>query len=220
MAKLTKKGALGVSQYMDRLAALVQADWQTLGLPEKIAMDYAYRTDLIADHIEKHAGLKREAAASNGGFDPSNIGKEVTGPLENITPPKEEWASRPDFTQEENRELRLRQQNGDLGMKTNPEQMPPQAGRQASVLRRQLEAAAINGTSPRLLKALALAAKIAEEEESKQAGEVPPEFLEQQKGKGEGEKKEEEGKPEEKKENPFAEKPEEKKAHGFNLSAE
>jgi len=231
--ELTKKGALSVTQTLDRLASLVQAEWQTLQIPERVAKDAVRRFDVLADHIDKVAGIERTAAGStldtgpgaeNGGWDPKNIGKEVSGPLEYTTPPDEEWVKRPDFTQEENRELRLRQQNGDLGMTPNPEQMPPSAGRQASALRAQLQAAAINGSSSRLVKALALAAKIAEEEEKgmpdfikekiedkkkedKKAGEVPEAFKKNW-DKGEGEEEEDKEAPNGK-----------KASHGFNLSA-
>jgi hypothetical protein len=100
-------------------------------------------------------------------------------------------------------------------MKTNPEQQKPTPGKQASVLRQQLQAAAIDGSSPRLMKALALAAKIAEEEEKGM-----PDFIKEkieQKDDKPAEEKKEDKKAAEK----VAEKKDDKKAsHGFDLSAE
>lgn len=55
MAHLTRKGARSVTADLDRLANLVQERFDILGLPEKVAHDFAYKCDLLSDHIERHA---------------------------------------------------------------------------------------------------------------------------------------------------------------------
>lgn len=55
MAHLTRKGAKSVTADLDRLADLVQHRFEVLGLPEKVAQDFAHKCDLLADHIEQHA---------------------------------------------------------------------------------------------------------------------------------------------------------------------
>jgi hypothetical protein len=133
--QMTKKGAKSVTAALDQLANLFQADHETLGVPQRIATDFAYKCDLLSDTIEKQAGLPRRALTEldvnkEQGFDPEVIGEEVSGPLEGDS---DEPFMKAEFTQQENRELRERVQDGDLGMKTNPEEQAPQAGKQASV---------------------------------------------------------------------------------------
>lgn len=132
---MTKKGAKSVSVALDRLATLVQQEYKTLGLPEKIAMDFAYRCDLISDTVERTAGLERRALTEldvnkEKGFDPEAIGEEQSGPVEAID--SDEPFMKGEFTQQENRELRERIQDGDLGMTPNFEEQSPQAGKQAA----------------------------------------------------------------------------------------
>jgi hypothetical protein len=133
--KMTKKGARSVTTALDQIASLFQNEHETLGVPQRIATDFAYRCDLLSDRVERMAGLKREALTEldvnkEKGFDPEVIGEEVGGPLEGDG---DEAFMKAEFTQQENRELRERVQDGDLGMKTNPEEQTPQAGKQASV---------------------------------------------------------------------------------------
>ena len=97
MSKLTKKGAQSVTADLDRLANLFQAEYETLGIPEKIAHDFAYRVDLLSDTIEKQAGVNREA------YDAENIGREQTGPIETVD--SDEPFMKGQFSQQENREL-------------------------------------------------------------------------------------------------------------------
>lgn len=63
---LTRQGALNVTSDLDKLANLIAGERQpdgtysggafaTLGIPEKIAYDFAWRCDVIADAIEKKA---------------------------------------------------------------------------------------------------------------------------------------------------------------------
>jgi len=59
--QLTKFGALQVSHDLDRLASLYQEEAETIGVTEKIANDFALRCDILSDHIEKRAGIQRDA---------------------------------------------------------------------------------------------------------------------------------------------------------------
>lgn len=132
--KMTKKGARSVTTALDQIASLFQNDHEILGVPQHIANDMAYRCDLLSDRIERTAGIKRALSEldvnKEQGFDPEAIGEESSGPLEGDG---DEPFMKAEFTQQENRELRERVQDGDLGMKVNPEEQAPQAGKQASV---------------------------------------------------------------------------------------
>ena len=134
MANMTKKGALAVTSALDNIASLFQQDFATLGVPLHIAKDFAYRCDLLADRVERTAGLKREALTEldvnkEQGYNPEEIGEEVGGPLEGDG---DEPFMKGEFTQQENRELRERVQDGDLGMTTNLDPQNPTSGKQAS----------------------------------------------------------------------------------------
>lgn len=134
MANMTKKGARSVTVALDQLATLMQENHETLGIPQRIANDFSYRCDLLSDRIESTAGIKRHALSEldvnkEKGFDPEAIGEEVSGPIEGDA---DESFMKAEFTQQENRELRERVQDGDLGMKPNMEEQAPQAGKQAS----------------------------------------------------------------------------------------
>ncbi|MDB4278157.1 hypothetical protein N9917_01005 [Deltaproteobacteria bacterium] len=52
---LTRRGARSLTQTMDRCASAVQDEFARLDIPNHIAMDYALRTDLLTDHIERVA---------------------------------------------------------------------------------------------------------------------------------------------------------------------
>lgn len=145
MARMTKSGALSVSNTLDSVATLFQQDWKTLGVPEKIAKDFAYRCDLLSDRVERTAGVDRKALSEldvvkEPGFDPEDIGMEQSGPLEAVD--SDEPFMNGEFTQQENRELRERVQDGDLGMQPVEDPQSPQAGKQAfeKLGRQQLDA--------------------------------------------------------------------------------
>jgi hypothetical protein len=143
MATMTKKGARSVTQTLDRVASLFQTEWVTLGVPERIASDFAYRCDLLSDRIERVAGLDRVALDGDDpvkepGFDPEGIGEEKNGPLRGDG---DESYMKGEFSQQENRELRERVQDGDLGMTPNPEPQPASSGKQAAFERMGREAA-------------------------------------------------------------------------------
>lgn len=162
MAKLSKKGALAVIADQDRLANLYQLDWKTLGVPKKIALDFAHRCDLLSDHIEKQAGIKRALTEdpepktsypqTGETFDAEEIGEETSGPEEQE--PDEPYM-KDEFTQQRFRELRERQEAGELGATPNPEEQTPTPGRQASyeALGRREAANRLGVASQRLQKA-------------------------------------------------------------------
>ena len=90
-----------ITQDFDKLATLVQTEFASLGIPEKIAMDFAYRCDLLSDAIEKQAG-----------FDAGSIAEDVGGPLK---AEGDEPYMQGEFSQQEYHELADKQQSGSLG---------------------------------------------------------------------------------------------------------
>jgi hypothetical protein len=189
--KLTKQGARQLTTDIDRIATVIQAEAESLGIPTHIATDYAKRCDIISDAIERQAGLDREAEASNGGWDPEDIGEEVAGP--DVQEPDEPFMNQ-QFSQQENRELRERQQAGDLGQTVVPDEQAPTPGVQASFKGLIAALKAGDYDEARVARALDLAAGVVKEGK----GKVPPEFLENQKGKkdddGEEKEKDDDGK--------------------------
>lgn len=142
MAHLTRRGARNVTADLDRLANLFQHRFEVLGVPQKFAMDFAWKCDVLADHIEKHAlkieaeqakaageeEAKKEASSKKkaqddetglsvdhgeSGFDANAIADQTTGPQE-ILPPVESWMS-DFFKQNWFQQLREKQQGGDIG---------------------------------------------------------------------------------------------------------
>jgi DNA topoisomerase-1 len=109
MPKMTKKGALQVVNTLDRIASLMQEGWETLGVPQRVANDMAYRCDLLSDHIEKTAGL--QPSVPNQGFDPSSIAEEEVSALEFDA---DEPYTRDNFRNTEKRQLREKQEAGGL----------------------------------------------------------------------------------------------------------
>ncbi len=208
MANLTKRGAREVTDVLDRVANLFQTEAATLGVDSNIATDFAYRCDLLADHVEKHAGVEqgqdRTAADALGldlnsgsNYDPSDIGREVGGPLEQLE--KDEPYMNGQFTQKENREVRDVQEAGKLGPKVNLEPMPPQAGKQAAAQASDAIMTKLAALEAQV-QTLTAALKKAEDEEKK-------------------EDETEEKKAEECAKDSEDEKVAKKASHGFNLSA-
>ena len=60
MSNISKKAALAITNDLDRLAQLFEANHITLGVPKKVAVDFAYRCDLLSDFVEKQASLERD----------------------------------------------------------------------------------------------------------------------------------------------------------------
>jgi hypothetical protein len=131
---LSKKSAREVTYTLDRVASLFQEEYRKLGIPEKVANDFAFRCDFLSDHIEKKAGLSKEALSGfdpvkEEGFDPEEIGKEQSGPQEGDS---DESYMDSHFSQQENRELRENQESGNLH-KDKPilDRRSPSSGKQA-----------------------------------------------------------------------------------------
>lgn len=55
MPTLSRRGALSVTTDIDRIANVIQAEHETLGIPKEYALKYAYYCDVISDRIERHA---------------------------------------------------------------------------------------------------------------------------------------------------------------------
>lgn len=57
---ISKKAAKAITTDLDRLAQLFESAHAELQVPEKVALDFAYRCDLLSDFVEKNAALDRE----------------------------------------------------------------------------------------------------------------------------------------------------------------
>lgn len=79
MSKLTRAGARDLTAAIDRVASAVQANHALLGVDSKIAMDFAYRCDLISDAIETTAVSNFPKQAEEVAED---IGEVKPGPIE------------------------------------------------------------------------------------------------------------------------------------------
>lgn len=209
MPRITKKGARNVTRTMERLADLMEKDFGVLGIPQHIAADASRRLDLLSDAIERHAGINPQDTRTKqalDGFNAEMIGQEKSGPLEMET---DEPFMKGEFSAQENRELREKQEAGDLP-DGSPEPRPPKAGVQAAfkglvgslkgTKMTDKQAAAVE-RALRLATSVVLASKKAEEDEE----EVMVEEAEKESGK-KGEDEKEEPKESAK-----------KASHGFNL---
>jgi hypothetical protein len=127
--KASKAGARRITANLDALASLFQNHHRSLGIPQKVAMDFAYRCDLLSDSIDR----RKQA----GYFDPSEIGKEVPGPLvyDENNPFMEG-----EFTREEFRALDEKQEAGELAANAAAHVADPKL---ASVIRKAAYAAAM-----------------------------------------------------------------------------
>ena len=133
MSKINKQSALKVSGQLDRIASLFEKDFDALGVPEKIAKDFAYRCDLLSDSIEQNFGVNKQALDDldpvlEPGFNPDDIGREVGGPLEDNG--EHSWQEG-EFSRQEHRELRDLQESGEMA-EVQEEPRQPQPGKQAN----------------------------------------------------------------------------------------
>lgn len=138
MARLTKQGALIVGEDLDKMATLIQKRYADLGIPQRIALDFAKKCDLLSDHIQRSAGIDPRSKKAlteydpvkEPGFNPEEIGQEKAGPL--VKEGDETYMDQ-HFTQQQNRELRERVQDGSIGPdKIVEEPQAPQPGKQAA----------------------------------------------------------------------------------------
>lgn len=104
--KATVAGVRRVVAQIDATANVIQHHFESLGLSEKVARDFAYRSDLITDHMEKTFGIKNA-----GYYNPAEIGEEEPGPL--IMDSNNPFMNG-HFTQEKFVELAEKQMSGEL----------------------------------------------------------------------------------------------------------
>lgn len=146
MAQLNKQAAQKVGDLLDTTASVITKNAAAFGIKPEIAKKFAFQCDLIADHVAKRAGVNIAKLATQRkqgltgddvfnegtlGFDPEGIGEEVAGPAEQDA---DEGYMSDHFTQQWNRELREKQEAGEVSDGAgSPEVQAPQAGIQASL---------------------------------------------------------------------------------------
>ena len=153
--KASKAGARRVTANLDALASLFQNHHASLGIPSKVAMDFAYRCDLLSDSIDR----RKQA----GYFNPAEIGEEEPGPLvfDENNPFMEG-----EFTQEEKRALSEKQMAGELAANAAAHVADPKL---ASVIRKAAYSAAINALRLAKKSEEAKAEEASEEEAEEEA---------------------------------------------------
>ena len=118
--KITKQAAQDAGTVLDNAANLITAQAEAYGIKPEIAKKFAYQCDLLSDHIAKRAGIDISKLALTGepdlnaahqGENPDEIGEEKSGPQEQEG---DESYMNGHFTQQENRELREKQEGGEL----------------------------------------------------------------------------------------------------------
>lgn len=135
MADITKQAAEISGDALDKAADLVLQHAAAVGISKGVATKFAYQCDLLSDHFAKAAGLditklaaQRMAAEDE---DPEQIGEEKSGPKEQEG--GESYMNQ-EFTQQENRELREKVQDGSINSTTpSPEPQAPRPGVQAAL---------------------------------------------------------------------------------------
>lgn len=146
MAQFNKQAAQKVGDLLDTTASVITKNAAAFGIKPEIAKKFAFQCDLIADHIAKRAGVDITKLATQRkqgltgddvfnegtlGFDPESIGEEVAGPAEQDA---DEGYMSDHFTQQWNRELREKQEAGEVSNGSgSPEVQAPQPGIQASL---------------------------------------------------------------------------------------
>jgi len=196
---LTKKGALLITRDLDRVATVITREAKELGIPDKVATGFAEWCDRLADRIEATAGIDPKDTAAKEAllkqalsgepaaktdypfdkgktYDGEEIGKEQSGPQEGDA---DESYMRGEFTQQENRELREKQEGGQIsGVNTDPR--GPRPGVQAALdnLSQVVKSATYtDDVAAKVAEALNLAADIAKsgakaEDEEEDEGEA------------------------------------------------
>lgn len=104
--KASVQGARRVTAGLDNFASLFQSNHEALGIPQKVAMDFAYRCDMLSDAIERGFNVKNA-----GYYNPAEIGEGVPGPLEMDS---NNPFMKGEFTQEEFVQLAEKQMSGAL----------------------------------------------------------------------------------------------------------
>jgi|TARA_R110000824_G_scaffold48399_6_gene136699 hypothetical protein len=78
--QLTRKGARQLTSAIDRVAECVQLNHTALGIDPKIAVDFAYRCDLISDAVETTA-VTNHPLDKSAEYAADEIGAETKGPI-------------------------------------------------------------------------------------------------------------------------------------------
>jgi len=221
MAKrLTKKGAQAVTADLDRLANLFENDFAILGVEKRIAHDFSLRCDMLSDHLEKVA-LTGDDVVKEEGFDPDDIGREKAGPLEQDS---DESFMKGEFDQQEFRELREKQEGGEIGPdRISPDPQAPRPGIQAAL--GTLAATIGEGNLPKkavqqIEKALHLATVIVRQAKKAQDDEDADEAVDEDEKEGSKKKAADEDEAEdEAKDEDEKEGSKKASSHGYNLTA-
>ncbi len=120
MSKLSHAGVKKMTADLDRVASAIQNHHVALGIPTKIAQDFAWSCDFVSDHLERRAGLRKKEADLDpkenftesetipNRFDAAEIGMESDGPV--MQDPDEPYMDC--FVQDEFDQLREVQQTG------------------------------------------------------------------------------------------------------------
>lgn len=133
MPELNKAGARKIVGDMDRIAALLLEEHESLGIPARMARHVAHSIDQCSDMVDRKAGIQRNAEGieikagdgsdqppvkdenvtedHSGGFDPAEIGQEDATPPQ--TEPDEPYM-KDNFIQEEFDQLRGLYESGML----------------------------------------------------------------------------------------------------------
>lgn len=140
--KLTPPVAQRISADLSRIGDLFTNMHEVLGIHPGVAQDFARKCAFLQHRVCKNAGmrvalsedppLKTDYPKTGPSWDPEQIGVEKPGALEGDTDEKPYMGDQ--FTQQENRELRERQEKGDLS-KLQPieEEQAPTPGKQATL---------------------------------------------------------------------------------------
>lgn len=115
--KASLHGARRVTTGLDRMASVIQEHFAALGLPQKVALDFAYRCDLLSDAIQGQYGEKNAAF-----FNPAEIAEEVPGPL--INDPTQGFMNG-HFKQDKFVQLGEKQESGELATHAEKHEADP-----------------------------------------------------------------------------------------------
>ena len=129
---LSRKEALDVTGRLDAVAETIQTKCAAFGIPEQIANDFARRSDVISGLVEQAARIRRDKQGNllkGADFPADDIGRETGGTL--VGDPDEAYMD-PNFSQQENRELRELQESGQMSGVNAPARRPT-PGKQADL---------------------------------------------------------------------------------------
>jgi hypothetical protein len=154
--KLTPQVANKITADLNKLAGLYANEFKTLGVPKDVAQDFARKCALMSKGLKRTAHkraldedppVQTDYPQTGPTYDAEEIGVEEAGPLEDE--PDEPFMNE-QFTQQENRELREKQEDGTLEkQKVDDEEKPPAPGVQASLEKLQAEKALADSESLR-----------------------------------------------------------------------